>query len=58
MHVTMVKKRLLSGEPCRKCVQAEELLKARGLYGRIDEVLWADEADPASPAWSSARDSA
>lgn len=49
MHVTMVKKRLLSGEPCRKCVQAEELLKARGLYGRIDEVLWADEADPASP---------
>ena len=49
MHVTMVKKRLLSGEPCRKCVQAEELLKARGLYGRIDEVLWADEGDPASP---------
>jgi phosphoadenosine phosphosulfate reductase len=49
MHVTMVKKRLLSGEPCRKCAQAEELLKARGLWNRIDEVVWADEGDPASP---------
>ena len=49
MHVTMVKKRLLSGEPCRKCAQAEELLKARGLWDRIDEVVWADEGDPASP---------
>jgi phosphoadenosine phosphosulfate reductase len=49
MHVTMVKKRLLNGEPCRKCAQAEELLKARGLWNRIDEVVWADEGDPASP---------
>jgi|CZKU01.1.fsa_nt_gi phosphoadenosine phosphosulfate reductase len=49
MHVTMVKKRLASGEPCRKCAQAEELLKARGLWSRVDEVLWADENDAASP---------
>ncbi len=49
MHVTMVKKRLLSGEPCRKCAQAEDLLKTRGLWSRIDEVVWADEGDPASP---------
>jgi phosphoadenosine phosphosulfate reductase len=49
MHVTMVKKRLASGEPCRKCAQAEELLKGRGLFGRIDEVVWADEGDPSSP---------
>jgi phosphoadenosine phosphosulfate reductase len=49
MHVTMVKKRLASGEPCRKCVQAEELLKSRGLWNRIDEVVWADENDPSSP---------
>jgi phosphoadenosine phosphosulfate reductase len=49
MHVTMVKKRLSSGEPCRKCAQAEELLKGRGLFGRIDEVIWADEGDPSSP---------
>ncbi len=49
MHVTMVKKRLANGEPCPKCIQAEELLKARGLWPRIDVVVWADENDPDSP---------
>jgi phosphoadenosine phosphosulfate reductase len=49
MHITMVKKRLSNGEPCRKCAQAEELLKNRGLLDRIDEIVWADEADPSSP---------
>lgn len=49
MHVTMVKKRLANGEPCRKCAQAEDLLKNRGLFHRIDEVVWADENDPESP---------
>jgi len=48
MHVTMVKKRLLSGQPCQKCIQAEELLRRRGLWERIDEVVWADESDPSS----------
>src|SRR6187551_3607314 len=48
MHVTMVKKRLANGQPCEKCVQAEELLKRRGLWQRIDEVVWADESDPSS----------
>jgi len=27
MHVTMVKKRLLNGEPCKKCVDAETKMK-------------------------------
>lgn len=49
MHVTMVKKRLANGEHCRKCAQAEELLKNRGLWNRIDEVVWADENDANSP---------
>ncbi|MCL2451034.1 MAG: hypothetical protein FWD17_18980, partial [Polyangiaceae bacterium] len=49
MHLTMVKKRFANGETCRKCAQAEDLLKSRGLWGRVDEVLWADEADPSSP---------
>jgi phosphoadenosine phosphosulfate reductase len=49
MHVTMVKKRLANGETCRKCVQAEELLNSRGLWERIDQVVWADESDPSSP---------
>lgn len=44
----MVKKRLASGAPCPKCVQAQELLDRRGLAGRIDRVLWAQEGDPAS----------
>jgi phosphoadenosine phosphosulfate reductase len=49
MHVTMVKKRLANGETCRKCAQAEDLLRARGYWDRIDEVLWVDENDPSSP---------
>jgi len=46
MHVTMVKKRLENGEPCRKCAQAEDLLKNRGLWSRIDEIVVADESVP------------
>jgi len=45
----MVKKLLASGEPCGKCVQAQELLERRGLWDQIDEVVWAQEGDPASP---------
>lgn len=48
MRIIMVKKRLLSGEPCPKCIQAEEMLKARGLWSRIDEVVWAIEGEPES----------
>ena len=44
----MVKKRLLSGEPCRKCAQAEEMLRNRGLWQRVDEVVWAEEGNPDS----------
>ena len=46
--VTMVKKLLSSGAPCAKCGQAEELLKVRGLWDQIDEVIWAKEGDPES----------
>jgi phosphoadenosine phosphosulfate reductase len=49
MHVTMVKKRLQNGQPCEKCLQAEELLKRRGLWEHIDDVVWADENDENSP---------
>ena len=45
----MVKKRLLDGRECRKCAQATEQLKARGLWARIDEVVEADEGNAASP---------
>ena len=49
MTLIMVKKRLSSGEACPKCVQTEALLRRRGLWGRIDEVVWASEGDPESP---------
>jgi len=45
----MVKKRLANGDPCNKCVQAEELLRSRGLWDRIHEVVWAVEDEPDSP---------
>jgi len=49
MHVTMVKKQLLDGSPCKKCIQAEELLRRRELWGKIDEVVVARESDADSP---------
>ena len=49
MRITMVKKRLSSGEACKKCVQAEDMLKARDLWSRIDEVVWAVEGEAGSP---------
>jgi len=49
MHVTMVKKRLRDGSDCRKCAEATEYLQARGLWNRIDEILWAVEDEPESP---------
>jgi len=45
----MVKKLLSSGEPCAKCAQAEEMLKARGVWDQIDEVVVAQEGDAGSP---------
>jgi hypothetical protein len=48
MNVTMVKKRLTDGSECRKCQEATGLLQQRGLWGRITDVIWADEGDPSS----------
>lgn len=49
MHITMVKKRLADGSECRKCLEATAHLQSRGLWGRIDEVVWALENDATSP---------
>ena len=48
MHITMVKKRLANGDPCEKCAQTEEMLRRRGLWGEINEVVLAIEGDPES----------
>jgi hypothetical protein len=49
MHTTMVKKRLADGTECPKCLEATTHLQARGLWGRIDEIIWADANDASSP---------
>jgi phosphoadenosine phosphosulfate reductase len=49
VRITMVKKRLAGGRTCEKCEQAEQLLRSRGLWGRIDEIAWAVEGEPDSP---------
>jgi len=45
----MVKKRLADGSECRKCQEATAHLQSRGVWNRIDEIVWALEDDPASP---------
>jgi phosphoadenosine phosphosulfate reductase len=45
----MVKKLLQSGQPCAKCARAEEMLRARGVWDQIDEVVWVKEGDAESP---------
>jgi hypothetical protein len=45
MHITMVKKRLADGSECRKCQEATAHLQSRGLWEKIDEIVWADERD-------------
>lgn len=49
MHITMIKKRLLDGSECRKCQDATAHLQSRGLWERVDEIVWAHEGDAASP---------
>lgn len=49
MHITMIKKRLLNGDPCPKCAQTEDMLRRRDLWQRIDEVIWAIEGESDSP---------
>ena len=45
----MVKKKMKDGSDCRKCAEATEHLRTRGLWDKIDEVVWAREDDPSSP---------
>lgn len=49
MHITMVKKRLADGSECRKCQEATTHLRSRGLWERVNEIVWADEGDATSP---------
>ncbi|MGM0574875.1 MAG: phosphoadenylyl-sulfate reductase [Myxococcota bacterium] len=56
MRVIMVKKRLADGSTCRKCAQTEEMLRRRGVWERVDEVVWALEGEPESPGMKLAQE--
>jgi hypothetical protein len=45
MHITMVKKILADGSPCRKCREVESRLIDGGHIDRIDSIVVADERD-------------
>lgn len=46
MKITLVKKILADGSPCKKCTDVLDKLESSGQMNRIDEVLIADERDP------------
>ena len=47
-HITYVKKRLADGTLCNKCADVQERLEQADQLRFIDEILIADERDPAS----------
>lgn len=48
MKITLVKKILADGSPCKKCADVIEKLESNDQMKHIDEVLTADERDPSS----------
>jgi len=48
MKITLVKKILADGSPCKKCGEVIGRLEDSGQIARIDEILVADERDPTS----------
>jgi len=48
MHITMVKKIMKDGSPCRKCANVINQLEGSNLLDRIDQIVIADERDPNS----------
>ncbi|GAB1257355.1 hypothetical protein NBRC116494_18570 [Aurantivibrio plasticivorans] len=56
MKITLVKKILADGSPCKKCGDVLEKLESTGNMERINEVVVADERDPDSPGLALARE--
>ncbi len=48
MHITMVKKIMKDGSPCRKCADVLTQLEENKLLDKIDQIVIADERDPDS----------
>ncbi len=48
MKITLVKKILADGSPCKKCGDVLDKLESSGQISRIDNIVIADERDPQS----------
>lgn len=48
MKITMVKKILKDGSPCKKCGEVLERMEKENQLQRMDDILVADERDPGS----------
>lgn len=48
MKITLVKKILKDGSPCKKCGDVLQKLEESGHMAKIDDVVVADERDPSS----------
>ena len=55
MYIKFIKKILANGDPCRKCADVEQRLRNADLYQKIDQIVIADETDPASEGMQLAR---
>ncbi len=49
MKITLVKKMLPNGLPCRKCIEVMDKMKTANQLQFIDEIVVADEKDKNSP---------
>lgn len=55
MKITLVKKILADGSPCKKCADVIGKLEASGNMARMDEIIIADERDAESPGMKIAK---
>lgn len=55
-RITLVKKLLADGSPCRKCREVEARMAKNGHDAWIDRVVVADERDPEGLGWQLARE--
>lgn len=56
MKITLVKKILADGSPCKKCGDVLTKLEESGYIDRIDRIIVADERDPSSVGLQIARE--
>ncbi|NET34123.1 MAG: hypothetical protein F6K19_19220 [Cyanothece sp. SIO1E1] len=55
MHITLVQKIKLDGQPCAKSTRVLNELEELGLLQRINQVIAADEREPASEGFALAK---